>query len=52
MPPSPWLSARMMKIRYLTVTTIMSDQKISDSDAEHVVARVGVAAVRGRRGTP
>ena len=30
MPPSPLLSARMMKVRYLTVTTIVSDQKISD----------------------
>ena len=30
MPPSPWLSARMMKVRYLTVTTMVRDQKISD----------------------
>ena len=31
MPPSPWLSARMMNARYLTVTTIVSDQKMSES---------------------
>ena len=31
MPPSPWLSARMTKTRYLTETTMTSDQKISDS---------------------
>ena len=31
MPPSPSLSARMMKSTYLTVTMIVSDQKISDS---------------------
>ncbi len=30
MPPSPLLSAFMMNVRYLTVTTIVSDQKISD----------------------
>ena len=30
-PPSPLLSARMMKTTYLTVTTITSAQKISDS---------------------
>ncbi len=29
-PPSPLLSARMMKATYLTVTTISSVQKISD----------------------
>ena len=29
-PPSPSLSARMMKRTYLTVTTIVIDQKISE----------------------
>ena len=29
-PPSPWLSARVTKKRYFTLTTRMSDQKISD----------------------
>ena len=29
-PPSPWLSARMMNARYLTVTTIINDQKMSE----------------------
>ncbi len=31
MPPSPSLSARMMNVRYFTVTTIASAQKMSDS---------------------
>jgi hypothetical protein len=31
MPPSPLLSARRMKVAYLTETTRISDQKISDS---------------------
>ncbi len=31
MPPSPRLSARMINVRYFTVTTIVSDQKMSDS---------------------
>ena len=31
MPPSPWLSARMISSTYLTVTTMISDQKISDT---------------------
>jgi len=31
MPPSPRLSAYKMKITYLIVTTMMSDQKTSDS---------------------
>ena len=30
MPPSPWLSARMMKLRYFTATTRVSDQSISE----------------------
>ncbi len=29
-PPSPWLSARMIKSTYLSVTTSISAQKISD----------------------
>ena len=29
-PPSPLLSARMMKVTYLRVTTTVSDQKISE----------------------
>jgi len=29
-PPSPLLSARMMRITYLSETTIISDQKIVD----------------------
>ena len=31
MPPSPWLSARMITITYLMVTTRIRDQKPSDS---------------------
>ena len=31
MPPSPRLSARMMTARYLSETTKLRDQKISDS---------------------
>ena len=31
MPPSPWLLARMMRVTYLSVTTTMSDQKISET---------------------
>jgi hypothetical protein len=31
MPPSPWLSARKISSTYLSVTTITSDQKISDT---------------------
>ena len=31
MPPSPWLSARMMMTRYLSVTEMARLQKISDS---------------------
>src|SRR5579884_1282738 len=30
MPPSPWLSARMMNITYLTETTIVIDQNTSE----------------------
>ena len=31
MPPSPRLSARMIRITYLTDTTIISAQKIADT---------------------
>src|SRR5260370_22229381 len=31
MPPSPLLSARMMRITYLTDTTIINDQKIAET---------------------
>jgi hypothetical protein len=31
MPPSPWLSARMMRIAYLIEMTTINDQKISDT---------------------
>ena len=31
MPPSPRLSARIMKITYFSVTTMTSDQAINDS---------------------
>ena len=37
MPPSPRLSARMTMERYLKVTTKLSDQKISDRIAQHVL---------------
>ena len=30
MPPSPWLSARRIRSTYLSVTTMISDQKISE----------------------
>ena len=30
MPPSPWLSARITKERYLTTTTSVSDQNTSE----------------------
>ena len=29
-PPSPWLSARMMKVTYLTETIIVIDQNTSE----------------------
>ena len=31
MPPSPWLSARMIRIAYLMEMTMISDQKINDT---------------------
>ena len=30
MPPCPWLSARMMIVAYLSVTIVVTDQKISE----------------------
>ena len=39
-PPSPRLSARIMKITYFSVTTSMTDQKISDSTPK-ISARPG-----------
>ncbi len=30
-PPSPWLSARMMRSTYLSVTTTVSDHRISET---------------------
>jgi hypothetical protein len=46
MPPSPWSSARMMRIAYLTEMTMISDQKISDTmprTASGVTCPVGLA---------
>ncbi len=37
-PPSPWLSARMMNVRYLIVTTRVSAQKTSDATPSTVSA--------------
>ena len=31
MPPSPWLSARMIRIAYLMEMTMINDQKINDT---------------------
>jgi len=31
MPPSPWLSARITNVTYVSVTMIITDQKISDT---------------------
>ena len=47
MPPSPWLSARMMRIAYLIEMTMINDQKISDtmpSTAAGVGCPLGFAA--------
>ena len=46
MPPSPWLSARMIRIAYLIEMTMISDQKISEtipSTACGVIAPLGLA---------
>ena len=48
-PPSPSLSARMMRTTYLIVTTMMSDQKISDSARHHREARRQRAGRRSDR---
>ena len=53
MPPSPLLSARMMRITYLSDTTIISAQKIVDNAAQDVCrverdAVVGVESFLGR----
>jgi hypothetical protein len=47
MPPSPWLSARMMRMAYLTEITTMSDQKINEttpSTASGATVPAGLAA--------
>lgn len=41
-PPSPRLFARMMRSTYLSVTTIMSDQKIADSPPSIVAVLSGI----------
>ena len=38
MPPSPLLSARMISVTYFNVTTITSDQKITDSTPRTLAA--------------
>ena len=43
MPPSPSLSARMTRSTYVTVTTIITDQKIS----EMIPKMLSVVAVTG-----
>ena len=48
MPPSPLLSARMMKTRYLTVTTIVSAQKMSESTPS-TFSGVGLAPCSGSK---
>ena len=47
MPPSPWLSARMIRVAYLNEMTTISDQKISDTmpiTASGVTWPLGLAA--------
>ena len=41
-PPSPLLSARMMRITYLSETTIISDQKIVDRPPSTFAASRGM----------
>ena len=41
MPPSPWLSARMISITYLSETTIISAQKITDRTPRTLAASSG-----------
>ena len=50
MPPSPWLSARMIRVAYLIDMTTISDQKISEtmpSTASGVTWPFGLAAFDG-----
>ena len=42
-PPSPWLSARMMKVTYLTDTTLVMAQKTSEM-TPYTPASSGVTA--------
>ena len=44
MPPSPWLSARMMSTTYLSVMTISRLQKISDSTPMTTSRSIGAPA--------
>jgi hypothetical protein len=49
MPPSPWLSARMISSAYLMEMTTTSDQKISEtmpSTASGATVPPGLAALR------
>ena len=48
MPPSPRLSACMIKVRYLSETTKLSDQKISDS-TPRTFAAVGATPYSGAK---
>ena len=41
-PPSPWLSARMTRSRYLMVTTITRDQTIKDSTPKMLASMTGI----------
>src|SRR5262249_50394913 len=50
MPPSPWLSARMMSSAYLMEMTTTSDQKISDTIPKHRFRRNGSTRARGFEG--
>ena len=43
MPPSPLLSARMMRTTYFSVTTTISAQKISDSRPSTLPSFRGIA---------
>jgi hypothetical protein len=46
MPPSPLLSARMMKVTYFRLTTIISDQKISERMPSTLSGVIGTGMVR------
>ena len=41
MPPSPWLSARMMKTTYLIETTMISAQNTSDRMPRTFASSIG-----------